>query len=92
MITNIIEKLSQIEADNEQNGMETFACVNHDDNGELEIRLNAAAAIGLCRRVLNLVEDNIDGNHSHFDEASFVDEGDGKFIITFINDSSPPHP
>ncbi len=85
MLAKIIDDLSRIEANKERNENETFVGAKNSSNDGFELQLNAAAAIELCRSVLSLINDGFDGKHIHFDNLNFVDEGNGKFTVIFVD-------
>ena len=79
-LKNIRDDLSSLEEWHAQENVETNAEV-YLDGEELVLRLNEAAAVHLCRQILDCVSKGFPGAHCHLDELNFVDEGNGRLRI-----------
>lgn len=67
--------LREAEIDNERAGRFVGARARADENGNVLLEVNGAAAIHLSRLLLDLAMSEAAGSHQHLDTINFFEEG-----------------
>ena len=71
-LQSVIDILASLEAGNDYTGIEQIAKASMDGD-EFVMQLNEAAAVHLCRLILETASKTFAGAHQHLDQTNFLD-------------------